>query len=422
VGTLPAVRLPDTPPADLDLSRFIRPGDTICWGQIAGEPVALTRALAAQCEAFGPVTAFCGNTYDEAIGPEHREHLRMVSIGGVGNLGRLARAGALDVLPVHLSAVSRLFNRGQLSVDVLFIQVTPADADGWHSLGIAIEWLPDWLGLARTVIAEVNEQLPRIASPHRVHRSQLAASVVTSRPQIQLPRAVPDEAELEVARKVADLVPDGATVQFGIGRLPDAISAALAERRGLTVHSGLLPDPYVDLVEAGAIDPDRLCTAAALYGTDRLYRFVEEHGGVELRAYSHTHDPEVLAAIPQLVAINAALEIDLTGQLAAEKVAGQHIGAIGGQGDFLRGAARSPGGLPVIALTSTARHGMLSKIVDRLDSGVVTTPRSDVGLVVTEHGVADLRGMTLRQRAEALVGLAHPSFRDELGAAIPGHV
>jgi acetyl-CoA hydrolase len=415
------VRLPDTPPADIDLSGFIRPGDTICWGQIAGEPVALTRALAAQCEKFGPVTAFCGNTYDDAIRPEHREHIRMVSIGGVGHLASLARAGALDVLPVHLSAVPRLFRQGMLAVDVLFIQVTPADGDGWHSLGIAIEWLPDWLDLARTVIAEVNEQLPRIASPHRVHRSQLAATVATSRPQIQLPRAVPDEAELQVARRVADLVPDGATMQFGIGRLPDAISAALAGRRGLRVHSGLLPDAYVDLVEAGAIDPARVNTAAALYGTDQLYRFVEEHGGVELRGYSYTHDPEVLAAIPQLMAINTGLEIDLTGQVAAEKVAGLHLGAIGGQGDFLRGAARSPGGLPIIALTSTARRGTSSKIVDRLDSGVVTTPRSDVGLVVTEFGVADLRGLTLRQRAEALVGIAHPAFRDELTAAIPHH-
>jgi acetyl-CoA hydrolase len=224
-----------------------------------------------------------------------------------------------------------------------------------------------------------------------------------------------------VARRVADLVPDGATVQFGIGRLPDAISAALAGRRGLRVHSGLLPDAYVDLVEAGAIDPARVNTAAALYGTDQLYRFVEEHGGVELRGYSYTHDPEVLAAIPQLMAINTGLEIDLTGQVAAEKVAGLHLGAIGGQGDFLRGAARSPGGLPIIALTSTARRGTSSKIVDRLDSGVVTTPRSDVGLVVTEFGVADLRGLTLRQRAEALVGIAHPAFRDELTAAIPHH-
>lgn len=416
------MRLPDTPPAHIDLSRFIRPGDTICWGQIAGEPVALTRALAAQCQSFGPVTGFCGNSYDEAIGPEHRDHLRMVSIGGVGALGRLARAAALDVLPVHLSAVPRLFAQGHLSVDVLFIQVTPADADGWHSLGIAIEWLPDWLGLARTVIAEVNEQLPRIASPHRVHQSQLAAAVHTSRAQIQLPRAVPDEAEQQVARRVAELVPDGATVQFGIGRLPDAISAALAGHRRLTVHSGLLPDPYVDLVEAGAIDPDRVSTAAALYGTDRLYRFVEEHGQVDLRGYSHTHDPEVLAAVPQLMAINTGLEIDLTGQVAAERVAGQHIGAIGGQVDFLRGAVRSSGGLPIIAMTSTARKGTSSKIVDRLDSGVVTTARSDVGLVVTERGVADLRGKTVRQRAEALVAIAHPAFRDELSAAIPRHV
>jgi acetyl-CoA hydrolase len=416
------VQLPDTPEIDLDLRRFVRPGDTVCWGQTAGEPVALVRALVAQREAVGPVTCFTGTTYETAILPEHQEHLRVVSIGGAGSLSRLARAGALDVLPVHLSAVSRLLSRGQLPVDVLFVQVTPPDGEGWHNLGIGVEWVPDWLARARVVIAEVNDQLPRIASRHRIHASQLAATVATSRGQIQLPRASPDAPELEVARRVAGLVPDGATVQFGIGRLPDAISAALAGRRGLRVHSGLLPDAYVDLVEAGAIDPSRPSVAAALYGTDRLYRHVAEHGGVELEGYAYTHDPDVLAGTSKLVAVNTALEIDLTGQVAAERIGGVHLGAVGGQGDFLRGAARSEGGLPIIAVSSAARGGTVSRIVDRLDSGVVTTARADVGLVVTEYGVADLRAMTLRERAEALVAIAHPDFRDDLAAAVPRHV
>lgn len=407
--------------ADLDLARFVRPGDTVVFGQAAGQPLALTGALVAQREAVGPVRAFAVLTYDGAIEAAHRDRIQMVALGASGSLSRLARAGALEIVPCSISALAGLFASGRLACDVVFVHVSPADGDGWHRLGVGIEHLPACIDRARVVLAEVNDLLPVTHGPYCLHASRITATVRTARPLFQVPSATPTAVEERIAATVAELVPDGATVQFGIGRLPDAITAALAARRGLVAHSGLLTDAFVDLVEAGAVDRTRTSRIAAAVGTDRLYRLLESSPWLELHPYTTTHDPDVLASIPGLVAINAALEVDLTGQVAAERIDDVHVGAVGGQGDFLRGAARSLGGLPIVALPSTARDGTVSRIVDRISSGVVTTARSDVGLVVTEHGVADLRGRTLRERAEALVAVADPAFRDELARAVPRH-
>jgi len=405
----------------IDLSGLVRPGDTVVFGQAAGQPLALTGALVAQRETVGPVRAFAVLTYDRAIQAAHRDRIQMVALGASGSLGRIAREGALEIVPCSISALDGLFASGRLACDVVFVHVSPADGNGWHRLGVGVEHLPSAIERARVVVAEVNDALPVTHGPYRLHSSRITAAVHTSRPLVEVPSTTPTPAEQRIAATVADLVPDGATVQFGIGRLPDAITAALAVRRGLVAHSGLLTDAFVDLVEAGAIDRSRRSVVAAAVGTNRLYRLLEASPWLELHPYTTTHDPDVLASIAGLVAINAALEVDLTGQVAAERVEDVHVGAVGGQGDFLRGAARSPGGLPIVALPSTARDGTVSRIVDRLSSGVVTTARSDVGLVVTEHGVADLRGRSLRERAASLVAVADPAFRDELARAVPRH-
>lgn len=410
-----------TPQPGIDLSGLIRPGDTVVFGQAAGQPLALTGALVAQRELVGPVRAFAVLTYDRAIEAIHRDRIQMVALGASGSLSTLAREGVLEIVPCSISALDGLFASGRLACDVVFVHVSPADGDGWHRLGVGIEHLPSAIERARVVVAEVNDTLPVTHGPYRLHSSRITAAVRTSRPLLEVPSATPTPVERRIAATVADLVPDGATVQFGIGRLPDAITAALTIRRDLVAHSGLLTDAFVDLVEAGAIDRRRRSMAAAAVGTSRLYRLLEESPWLELHPYTTTHDADVLASIAGLVAVNSALEVDLTGQVAAERVDDVHVGAVGGQGDFLRGAARSRGGLPIVALPATARQGTVSRIVDRLSSGVVTTARSDVGLVVTEHGVADLRGLSLRQRAEAMVAVADPTHRDDLARSIPRH-
>jgi acetyl-CoA hydrolase len=320
-------------------------------------------------------------------------------------------------VPVGISSLDGLFAAGRLDCDVVFVQVSPADGEGWHRLGLGIDTLPRCIERARVVLAEVNDRLPVTAGPYRLHASQISASVRTSRSLVEVPMVPPSPTELTVAAQVAELVPDGATVQFGIGRLPDAIATALVGHRGLAVHSGLVTDALVELVEAGAVDTGRTSVIGAAVGTPVLYDLLARSPWIEVHPYSHTHDPATLAALPHLVAINSALEVDLTGQIGAEVVGGAHLGAVGGQSDFLRGAARSAGGLPIVALVSTTGGGSRSRIVEHLDGGVVTTARSDAGLVVTEHGVADLRGRTLRQRAEALVAVAGPAFRNDLAAA-----
>ena len=409
--------MPDVPDVDLDLREYVRPGDTVVWGQGAGEPLALVGALVAQREQVGPVRGFAVLSYSDLVGPEHRDFIQMVSIGATGTLTRLARAGALEIVPVGISAIDGLYATGRLGCDVVLVQVSPADAEGWHRLGLGMDALPRCVELARVVLAEVNDQLPVTAGPFRVHTSQISAAVQTSRSMIEVPMIPPTAVELEVAARVAGLVPDGATVQFGIGRLPDAIATALARHRGLAVHSGLVTDALVELVEAGTVDPGRTSVIGAAVGTAPLYDLLTRSPWIEVHPYTRTHDPAVLAAVPGFVAMNSALEIDLTGQIGAEVVGGVHLGAVGGQSDFLRGAVRSPGGIPIVACVSTTGGGRRSRIVEHLDGGVVTTARSDAGLVVTEHGVADLRGRTLRQRAEALVAVADPAFRDELAAA-----
>ena len=413
------VFVPDTEELDLDLRRWIRPGDTVLWGQGAAEPVPLVRALVAQRAELGPLRVFAGLTYTTTLRPEHADHLTMCSYGAIGPFGELARAGVLDIIPTHISQVPRLFTDGNVRPDVVIVQVAPADADGTHSLSVGMDYLPAALGQARTVIAEVNERAPRTFGSFRLAARDIDVVVGTSRPLIQVPSAPPDPVDELIAKHVAGLVPDGATIETGIGRLPDAILTALGERRGLAVYSGMITDATVDLAERGALrkegGPEALppVVTGTAAGTDRLYAFVDRNPAVRFLPVTETHGEEALGRIERFTAINSAVEVDLTGQINAETAGGRYVGAVGGQVDFMRGATRSPGGLSIIALPSTTAGGKRSRISARTD-GTVTTPRSDVDYVVTEYGVAALRGRTLRQRAEAMLAIAHPDFRDEL--------
>lgn len=414
---------PCVSPAPVDLTEFVRPSDTVHWQQAAGEPLALTSALAEQRAKLGGIQVFLGLAFSETFAPDHADHITFRAVGGFGTNGRLFRAGVLEVIPCHVSAVPRLIAEGVIRVDVLFLHVSPADRDGYHSLGVVTDHMRPAIAGARTVIAQVNDRMPRTLGDSMVHESQFAHTIACSHPLARAPGPVVGPRERTIGALVAERIADGSTLQFGIGSIPEAVCEHLAAKRDLGIHSGVIGDGYVHLAAEGVItnarkpiDAGRTVTATVL-GGDALYRHVHENPSVEMRSVAYTHSPAVIARLPQFVSINSALEVDLTGQVNAETVGGRRVGAVGGAVDFVRGSALSPGGQSIIALPAASRDGTRSRIVGRLSSGVTSTPRSDVDLVVTEFGVAELRGRSLRERARALISIADPRFQDELSTA-----
>lgn len=412
--------------AGLDLAEFIRPGDTVLWGQGTAEPRTLTEALVEQRAALGGISVFLGATFSETLRPEHAGHIRFFGIGGIGTNAVLARAGVLDVLPCHISAVPRLIESGRIRVDVVLAQLSPAGPDGRHSMGLVGDYLGTAIARARTVVAEVNQRVPRTLGEAWVQPERLARVLHTSREPVYLPTRAPAPPERRIGALVAALVPDRAVVQLGVGSVFGAVGEALAGHRDLGVHAGVVGDWVVHLTAGGAVTNafkavDRgLTVTGALFGSRALYDFAHENPAFHLRPLTHTHDPAVLARLDRLFAVNSAVEVDLTGQVNAETVGGRHVGAVGGQVDFVRAAMASAGGRSIIALPATARNGQLSRIVPRLSDAVVTTPRSDADLFVTEHGVADIRGLPLRERARRLIAIADPAFQGELERAVAG--
>jgi acyl-CoA hydrolase len=398
--------------AALDLAAYIRPGDLVAWGQACAEPLTLTEALADQRKELGGVRCFTGVSSSAALRPENCDYLSFVSYTAAGANRALWVAGLLDIVPSHYSDLPRILAQGTLRADVLFLSLPPAGADGTFGLGLGADYLAPLVGQTATVIAEVNDQVPDVACDRRLGRGEIDVIVRTSRAPAQYPPAGPDgPVEAAIAGHVARLIPDGATIQLGIGRLPSAVARRLCDRRDLGIHSGMISDAIAELIEAGAVTGARksvdrgVAVTGFLMGTRALIARAAADRTIQLRDTRYTHDQAVLAAQHALVAINSATEVDLTGQANLETAAGRYVGAVGGAADFLRGAARSPGGVPVIALPSTA--GAASRIVARL-SGPATLARADAGVIVTEHGAADLRGLTLDQRRERMLAIAHP--------------
>jgi acetyl-CoA hydrolase len=401
----------------LEFAGIIRPGDSVMWGQGSAEPLPLTQALMAQRRSIGNFSVFLGVTFSDTLKPEHADCIRFFGYCGTGGNRVLAKAGKLDILPCHYSELPRLIASGQLKVDVLLLQLAPANARGEYSLSLAHEYLIPALAAARVVIAEVNEQAPWTFGEHALREDDLDYIVRTSRAPIQFANPQPGAAELEIARRIAGLIGDGATLQFGLGALPETILAQLGDRRDLGVHSGAIGDQVAALMQAGVITNARKSVdrgqtvAGVMFGSKRLHDFSHNNAHLQFRSCAYTHGADVLAQIDHFVALNSAVEIDLTGQINAEVAAGVYVGAVGGAGDFLRAAQRSRGGLPIVALPSTA--GRHSRIVAKL-SGPVSTPRSDAGIIVTEFGIADLRGLGLAERVRRMLAIAHPDQREQL--------
>jgi acyl-CoA hydrolase len=406
--------------AGLNLASYIRPGDTVAWGQACAEPLTLTEVLAAQRRQLGGVRCFTGISSSAAVRPEHSDYLSFVSYSGAGNNRALAAAGVLDILPSHYSELPRILGDGPLRADVLFLSLPPAGLDGTFGFGLGADYMAALIGRARTVIAEVNDQVPDLDCDRRLRRDEIDLLVRVSRPPAEYPPVPSRGIEAAIAGHVAGLIPDGATIQLGIGSMPSAVASRLREHRDLGVHSGVITDAVAELIEAGVVTGARkgvdrgLAVTGFLMGTRSLIQHAAADRSIQLRDTRYTHDPAVLAAQHRLVAINSAIEVDLTGQVNSETARSRYVGAVGGATDFLRAAARSDGGVPVIALPSTA--GAASRIVARL-SGPASQARADAAVIVTEYGIADLRGLTLSQRRERMLAIAHPDHTAALEAA-----
>ena len=409
--------------ATLDLGRLIRPGDHIVIGQGTAEPQTLTAALVEQRARIGGARLFLGPVFSSTWQPAHADHLSFSSYGGFGSNQHLARAGVLDIVPSHVSQLPHLLRSGVLRCDVVLVQLSPPDAAGRHSFGIAHDYLIDAMRCARVVIAEINDRVPWTFGAEVPRDVRIDYVVRSSRPPLELAPARLGDVERRIAGHAAALIEEGAVLQTGIGAIPDAILSALAGHRDLGVHSGMIGDGIVELIERGVVNGARknidrgLAVAGVLFATERTYRFADRNPQLLLRPVTHTHNVAVMAQLDRFVAINSAIEVDISGQVNAELANGDYIGAVGGQLDFVRGALQSRGGRSIIALPATAKAGTVSRIVARIDSAVVTTPRSDADLIVTEFGVADLRGQSLAERARRLVAIAHPDFREQLARA-----
>jgi acyl-CoA hydrolase len=406
----------------LDLAAFLRPGDRIVWGQACGEPTTLVEALIQQADGIGGLSAFAATSFSGLLGREAGERLKLSSMGAIGALRTLTAANLLDIVPCHVGQVGPMITQGLIGCDVAFVQVSPADADGNHSFGLIGDFVEAAVARARIVIAEVNDRVPFTYGDATLPAARIDCAVHVSRSPVEVAPAPLTDTDQAIAKIVAGFIEDGAVIQVGVGAIPDAILRLLLDRRDLGVHSGMIGDGLVDLVHAGVvtnarkpIDPGVSITGA-LIGTRRLYEFADRNPRIGLRGSAYTHSEAVLSRLTQLVTINSAIEVDLTGQVNAEQTGTHYLGGTGGQVDYVRAGARSPGGHSIIALPATARRDTLSRIVASL-SGPVTTARSEVDVIVTEFGAAELKGQTLAERARRLVAIAHPNFREELDKA-----
>lgn len=394
---------------------YIQPG--------CAEPEDLVHALIARAPELEDVEIVHMMTLGNAdyVKPEMEGHFRHNAIFIGPNVREAVNDGRADYTPVFLGEVESLFESGQLPIDVALIQVSPPDPHGFCSLGVSVDTSLTAAKCAKHVLAEVNDQMPRTYGDSFVHVSDLEAVVEVAHPLCELPRAKIEEVHRAIARNVASLVEDGSTLQLGIGGLPDAVLPELSGLHDLGIHTEMVSDNVIALIESGAINgrrktlhPRKIILSFVL-GTRELFDYVDENPLFEFHPTSYTNDPAVIRQNDRMVAINSALEVDLTGQVCADSLGTYFYSGIGGQVDFLRGAAASHGGKPIVALPSTAKGGRVSRIVPMLAPGAgVVTSRGLTHYVVTEYGIASLHGKTVRQRAQALIEIAHPHFREEL--------
>ncbi|MBI2781355.1 MAG: 4-hydroxybutyrate CoA-transferase [Chloroflexi bacterium] len=401
----------------------IRSGDQLYLQCAAATPSVLLDALVARApelEAVSVVHLHCegpGPHLAPAMAPHFRH--RALFIGP--NARAAVNEGRADYVPAFLSDVPRLFESGMLPLNFVFVNATPPDAHGFCSLGTSVEAMHAAIKAAKTVIVQFNRAVPRTLGESFIHVDQIDLAVECDVPPYDVHMGEIGDVERRIGEFVADLVPDGATIQMGIGAIPAAVGAALTGKRDLGVHTEMFTDTIVDLVEAGVINGSMKernrgkIVAAFMMGTKRLYDFVADNPMIEMRSVDFTNDTHVIRTFSRMTAINSAVEIDLTGQIVADSIGHRMYSGVGGQMDFVRGASLASEGKAIIALPSSAQGGGRSRIVASIQEGAgVVTTRAHARTVVTEHGIAELWGRSLRERAKALIAIADPAFRDEL--------
>ena len=406
----------------------LRPGDHIWTQSMAGTPAALLDGLAARLLNDAALTELTLlQLHTEGSGrladPRLRGQLRQRCYFAGEHTRALVNHGEADYVPVFLSEIPRLFRRGEQRVDVVFVQVSPPDRHGQCTLGISVEATRAALDVADRVIAHINPAMPRTHGESRVAYDALHTVFEEYRPLPEHPSAAPDPTTTAIGEHVAGLIPDGACLQMGIGAIPDAALRCLHSHRDLGVHTEMFSDGVLPLVQSGVITnrlkkkrTGQLVTGFVM-GTRALYDFVDDNPEVAFLDIAYVNDPNIIRQNDRVVSINSAIQVDLTGQVCADSIGAQIYSGVGGQVDFVRGAGLSEGGRAIIALPSTAAGGRISRIRPLLDPGAgVVTTRAHVQTIVTEHGVAELRGASLLERARALIAVAHPAFRESLAA------
>ncbi len=403
--------------------RCVRSGTRVYIQPGCAEPEALVEALMHRAPELYDVEIVHMMTMGCApyVAPEMAGHFRHNAMFIGGNVRAAINDGRADYTPIHLSEIEALFESGAMPIDVALIEVSPPDSHGFCSFGVGVDTTLTAAKCARYVVAQVNDHMPRTYGDSFIHVSDIDAVVESSRPLCELKKPEVTDMHVAIARNVAGLIEDGAVLQTGVGGIPDAVLPFLADRKDLGVHSELVSEGVVPLIESGVITgarknfkPRKIIVGFAL-GTRRFFEFVDNNPIFEFHPTAYTNDPALIARNDNMVAINSALQVDLTGQVCSDSIGNQFYSGIGGQVDFLRGSSRSKGGKPIIAISSTAKNGTISRIVPMLSPGAgVVTSRGLVRYVVTEHGIAYLHGKSIRERARALIQIADPKFRAEL--------
>jgi 4-hydroxybutyrate CoA-transferase len=401
----------------------IQSGDQVYVHCAAAAPSVLLDALVARAAKLRDVGMI--HLHIEGPGPhlapEMAPHFRHRALFVGPNARAAVNDGRADYVPVFLSDVPRLFDSGELPLDAVLVNATPPDQHGFCSLGVSVEAMHAAIRAAGTVIVQLNSRMPRTLGESFIHVDDIDLAVEVDVPPYEHRQASVGDVERKIGGFVAELIPDGATLQLGIGAIPAATALALGGHRDLGIHTEMFTDPVVDLVEAGVITGARKernrgkIVTAFLMGSQRLYDFVHDNPMVEMRSVDFTNDTHVIRSFGTMMAINSAIEVDLSGQVVADSIGPRIYSGVGGQMDFVRGATLAPNGRAIIALPSTAAGGSVSRIVPTLGPGAgVVTTRAHVRTVVTEWGIAELFGRSLRERAAALIGIAHPDHRDRL--------